>query len=110
VVAAPQTVANAKHPIGLRSPIRIPGKAVGASLLQELRVTQTGTQIISGFLLSVAFQPTFRTLPAHARTICFVLVILACATTLLGLVPVVQHRKSRSPTPGPDFSPSARGY
>ena len=28
-------------------------------LLQELRVMQTGTQILTGFLLAVAFQPRF---------------------------------------------------
>jgi len=27
--------------------------------LQEMRVTQTGTQILSGFLLTIAFQPTY---------------------------------------------------
>lgn len=62
-------------------------------ILQELRVTQTGTQIISGFLLSVAFQSTFRELPEHAKIVYLVLVVLACAATLLGLLPVVQHRK-----------------
>ena len=62
-------------------------------ILQELRVTQTGTQIISGFLLSVAFQPTFAKLPEHARVLYLVLVALACVATLLGLLPVVQHRK-----------------
>ncbi|WP_292722050.1 DUF6328 family protein [Microbacterium sp. 13-71-7] len=68
-------------------------------VLQELRVTQTGTQIISGFLLSVAFQPTFTTLPWHARIIYLVLVVLACGATLLGLLPVVQHRKRPSRDP-----------
>src|SRR5690606_7271715 len=28
-------------------------------LMQELRVMQTGTQVLSGFLLAVAFQPRF---------------------------------------------------
>ncbi|MGN8024585.1 DUF6328 family protein [Microbacterium sp. 22242] len=68
-------------------------------ILQELRVTQTGTQIISGFLLSVAFQSTFRELPDHARIVYLVLVVLACAATLLGLLPVVQHRKRPAPDP-----------
>ena len=31
-------------------------------LLQELRVTQTGTQILSGFLLTLVFQPRFASL------------------------------------------------
>ena len=68
-------------------------------ILQELRVTQTGTQIISGFLLSVAFQPTFAKLPAHAHVIYLVLVVLACSTSLLGLLPVVQHRRRMDKRP-----------
>lgn len=69
-------------------------------ILQEVRVTQTGTQIITGFLLSVAFQQTFAKLPGHARGIYLVLVVLACVATLLGLLPVVQHR--RLPERDPD--------
>ncbi|KXZ59501.1 hypothetical protein Mlaev_02232 [Microbacterium laevaniformans] len=76
-------------------------------ILQELRVTQTGTQIISGFLLSVAFQQTFAKLPGHARVIYLVLVVLACVATLLGLLPVVQHRKR--PERDPDQRLVARG-
>ena len=33
-------------------------------ILQELRVTQTGTQIISGFLLTLAFQKRFSRIDA----------------------------------------------
>ena len=68
-------------------------------ILQELRVTQTGTQIIAGFLLSVAFQPTFRNLAPHSRIEYLVLVSLACTASLLGLVPVVQHRKRATKDP-----------
>ena len=32
----------------------------GTEILQELPVTRTGTQIISGFLLTLAFQKRFR--------------------------------------------------
>lgn len=62
-------------------------------------MTQTGTQIISGFLLSVAFQSTFKSLPVHAHLIYLMLVILACGATLLGLVPVVLHRRRTSIEP-----------
>ena len=31
-------------------------------MLQETRIVQTGTQILSGFLLTIAFQPRFATL------------------------------------------------
>ncbi|HET9872877.1 MAG TPA: DUF6328 family protein [Propionibacteriaceae bacterium] len=61
-------------------------------LLQELRVTQTGTQILSGFLLAIAFQPTFSRLDSFERTVYLTLVIAAAATTALGLAPVNLHR------------------
>ena len=61
-------------------------------ILQELRVIQTGTQLISGFLLTVAFQPRFGSLDAVDRTIYGVLVGLAAASTILGLAIVGLHR------------------
>lgn len=61
-------------------------------ILQELRVTQTGTQILTGFLLAVAFQPRFAELDLYQRTVYLVLVALAAITTLLGLTPVSLHR------------------
>jgi hypothetical protein len=63
-----------------------------AEILQELRVTQTGTQILTGFLLAIAFQTKFDSLtPFQTRTY-LVLVIAAVATTALGLAPVNLHR------------------
>lgn len=61
-------------------------------LLQELRVIQTGTQIISGFLLTVAFQPLFARLDVVDRTVYGVLVGLAAVSTILGLAIVALHR------------------
>jgi len=61
-------------------------------LVQELRVTQTGTQILSGFLLTVAFQQSFHTLEGYQKTIYLCLVVLAAATTAVGLLPVALHR------------------
>jgi hypothetical protein len=61
-------------------------------LLQELRVTQTGTQILSGFLLTIAFQPTFGGLPQFDKTLYLVIVLLATFTTALALSPVHLHR------------------
>lgn len=61
-------------------------------LLQELRVTQTGTQILFGFLLAVAFQPQFGRLDGFQLTVYLILVILAAATTALALAPVGLHR------------------
>lgn len=62
------------------------------SLLQELRVTQTGTQIIGGFLLAVAFQSRFAELDAYQVTVYLILVCAAALTTALGLGPVSLHR------------------
>ena len=62
------------------------------SLLQELRVTQTGTQIIGGFLLAVAFQPRFTELDRYQVTLYLILVCVTALTTALGLGPVILHR------------------
>ena len=61
-------------------------------MLQELRVTQTGTQILTGFLLAIAFQPTFDELEPYQHRIYLVLVVVAVLTTALGLAPVSLHR------------------
>lgn len=61
-------------------------------ILQELRVVLTGTQLISGFLLAVAFQSGFRDLDADEIVHYLVLVALAALATLLGLTPVLVHR------------------
>ena len=63
-----------------------------SQLVQELRVTQTGTQILTGFLLTLAFQSRFGKLDAVQVEIYLVLVVLAGVTTLLGLTPVAIHR------------------
>ncbi len=63
-----------------------------SQLVQELRVTQTGTQILTGFLLTLAFQSRFGKLDAVQVEIYLVLVVLAGITTLLGLTPVAIHR------------------
>jgi Family of unknown function (DUF6328) len=61
-------------------------------ILQELRVTQTGTQILTGFLLTIAFQNKFATLDSFQHTVYLVLVVFSGLTTALGLVPVYLHR------------------
>ena len=61
-------------------------------ILQELRVTQTGSQILSGFLLTVAFQERFAHLDAYQYAVYGVLVGLAALSTLLGLATVSLHR------------------
>lgn len=61
-------------------------------VLQELRVTLTGTQIISGFLLALAFQQRFKELNDWQLGFYLVLVAFAGLSTALGLAPVVLHR------------------
>lgn len=61
-------------------------------LLQELRVIQTGTQILTGFLLALAFQPRFTELNQYQLTIYLTLVACAVITTILALTPVSLHR------------------
>lgn len=61
-------------------------------ILQELRVLQTGTQILTGFLLTLAFQARFGDLSPVQIDIYLVLVVLAVLATILGLAPVSLHR------------------
>ena len=63
-----------------------------SEILQELRVTQTGSQIISGFLLTVAFQERFTHLDGYQYGVYGVLVGLAAFSTILGLATVRLHR------------------
>jgi hypothetical protein len=61
-------------------------------MLQEVRVSQTGAQILFGFLLSVAFTPRFTTLGGFDKSLYVTTMILgACATGAL-IAPVAFHR------------------
>lgn len=60
--------------------------------LQELRVLQTGTQILTGFLLALAFQPTFADLSPGQKSFYLVLVVLSAASAIVALAPVALHR------------------
>jgi len=61
-------------------------------ILQELRVTQTGTQILLGFLLTIPFQQRFTDLDSGEVTVYLVLVGMAAVATILALTPVALHR------------------
>lgn len=61
-------------------------------LMQELRVMQTGTQVLTGFLLAVVFQQRFTELDDVQHTLYIVLVVLAALATILALAPVGMHR------------------
>ncbi|WP_147793999.1 DUF6328 family protein [Cellulomonas sp. Y8] len=61
-------------------------------LLQELRVAQTGVQILTGFLLTVPFQQRFLDLDDYQKTVYLVLVVLALTATAFIVAPVSLHR------------------
>lgn len=61
-------------------------------ILQEVRVTQTGAQILTGFLLTLPFQARFADLDASQVAIYLALVVLAAVTTATVVAPVSLHR------------------
>ncbi|MFD3696143.1 DUF6328 family protein [Streptomyces sp. NPDC058646] len=61
-------------------------------LVQEIRVAQTGVQILFGFLLTVVFTPHFQGLPQTDKTIYIVTVVLGALATGALIAPVAFHR------------------
>lgn len=61
-------------------------------LLQELRVTQTGLQILSGFLLAIPFQSRFSELDPLMVGVYLTAVGFATLATMLVVAPVPLHR------------------
>jgi hypothetical protein len=61
-------------------------------LLQELRVMQTGVQILTGFLLTVPFTERFTRLTDDQRTVYLAILMTAVLTTLVIVAPVCYHR------------------
>ncbi|MFF8789743.1 DUF6328 family protein [Streptomyces sp. NPDC015125] len=61
-------------------------------LLQEVRVIQTGVQILFAFLLTVVFTPRFATLGPTDKVIYVVTVLLGAATTGALIGTVTFHR------------------
>lgn len=62
-------------------------------LLQELRVSQTGVQLIAGFLMTLPFQSRFAELDTFQQRWYLGLITLACLTIGLTLAPVATHRR-----------------
>src|ERR1700744_25923 len=62
------------------------------SLLQELRVVQTGVQLLTGFLLTLPFQARFDGLSTTMRVIFLATVGCSIAATVLLESPVAMHR------------------
>ena len=63
-----------------------------SSLLQELRVTQTGVQLLTGFLLTIPFQQRFTGLDGTMKIIYLVTVACSLGATVLLVAPVGMHR------------------
>ena len=61
-------------------------------LLQELRVSQTGVQLLAGFLATLPFQSRFGELDAFQRAWYVGLLALAFGTVGVTLAPVAIHR------------------
>ena len=61
-------------------------------LLQELRVSQTGVQLLAGFLATLPFQSRFSELDSFQRAWYVALLCLAFATVSVLLAPVAIHR------------------
>jgi len=63
-----------------------------ANLLQELRVVQTGVQLLTGFLLTLPFQPRFDLLDDTMEVVYLATVSAAVLSTALLIAPVAMHR------------------
>lgn len=63
-----------------------------SDLLQELRVGQTGVQLLTGLLLTAVFQSRFIELTGYEQTIYLVTVSLSTLSTALLITPVALHR------------------
>jgi hypothetical protein len=63
-----------------------------SELLQELRVAQTGTQILTGFLLTLPFTNRFVDLDDKQQDLYLVVLIGSVVATGLNVAPVAYHR------------------
>ncbi|MFJ5921941.1 DUF6328 family protein [Kitasatospora sp. NPDC092948] len=61
-------------------------------MLQELRVLQTGVQIVFAFLLGVAFTPRFATLDDARQDLYVVVLLLSVVSAAVLATPVALHR------------------
>jgi len=61
-------------------------------LLQELRVAQTGVQIMFAFLLTLPFNERFATITAAQRGTYIVTILLTALSSLCLIAPVSHHR------------------
>lgn len=62
-------------------------------LLQELRITQTGLQLLSGFLLTLPFTQVFPSLDERQKGIYLALVAIAGIAVGVNMTPIMLHRR-----------------
>ena len=103
---APRPVRRgSRHPARARRPARVRAAPTGraetpleradrnfAELLQEVRVIQTGVQILFAFLLTLPFAPRFPTLDGVQRTTYVITLLLALVAAVLFTAPAAVHR------------------
>ena len=63
-----------------------------SELLQELRVAQTGVQLLTAFLLSLPFQQRFTQITSNQKVVYLTVVLLSVAATGVLIAPVAIHR------------------
>jgi len=63
-----------------------------AHILQELRVVQTGMQILTGFLLTLPFQQRFSDLQGFEKDLYLITLAMSAAATIVLVSPVAMHR------------------
>ena len=61
-------------------------------ILQELRVTQTGAQVLFSLLLTVPFSARWETVTPYQERVYFIALLLAATTTIFLVAPVSVHR------------------
>ena len=62
-------------------------------ILQEIRVTQTGVQILFAFLLALAFQARFESITSFQRGTYVVTLMLCAASAALLIAPTAFHQR-----------------
>jgi uncharacterized membrane protein YqjE len=62
-------------------------------LLQELRISQTGLQLLSGFLLTLPFTQVFPSLDEGQKGIYLALVAIAGIAVGVNMTPIMLHRR-----------------
>jgi hypothetical protein len=63
-----------------------------AELLQEVRVAQTGTQVLFAFLLGVPFTQRFADVTSFQKTVYFVTLLAAAVASAFLIAPSAYHR------------------